>query len=350
MTTRLYEARTTPWATLDASVGYEPAQVMFQADPGSVRERWSPPDVAIYEQVQDHRGVVPDIFAPRGYLLVSPVAQENGTIRDLLGSTGELLPVAEFRGASDPHGWAAYHCTAVADVLDEERSDIRRFVDGRIMAVTSGVVRDLDDAEVPPIFRQEGLAGTLLFSEAGRRAIDGVDLVGPVFSPAFQGWNPTAGWDTPTTEEELLALPPSQLDDRVWLRLTRLVDYGNPGALRAENADVAAYLSTRLFEWEVMNGGLHQYFFNFPDPDLTSLVLEGYTHLGLHDARATLEQAIAPIAARESEWRESLRDGRIETFFDSYGESELEALDADIEVFDHVRVALIRAEPESFAR
>lgn len=54
--------------------------------------------------------------------------------------------------------------------------------------------------------------------------------------------------------------------------------------------------------------------------------------------------------ANEAEWRESLRDGRIETSFDSYGSSELEALDLRIEVFDHVRVALIRTRPDSFNR
>jgi hypothetical protein len=342
--------RTTPWAKQEVGIGHEARRAILLAGSVSVLDRWRPPHVEVYEQVQDHRGVVPDIFAMGAYLLASPAALAADPVRDLLSSTGELLAVAEFSDGREPGGWAVYHCTTAADVLDVERSDLRRFEDGQIMSVNSGVLRDLDHADVPPFFRQEGLVGSLLASEAARQTIDGADLVGPEFFEAFQPWNPAAGWEAPTTVDELVSLPPARLDDRVWLRLSRLVDYRNPAALRSDSSDVAAYLSTRLFEWEVMNGGLHQYFFNFPDPDLLSVILDGYTHLGLHDARTTLEHAIAPIAAKEAEWRESLRDGRIETFFDSYGSSELEALDLRIEVFDHVRVALIRTRPDSFAR
>lgn len=334
----------------EAGIDYEARRVILDSGSASVLDGWSAPHVEVHEQVQDHRGVVPDIFAMGGCLLVSPATLVAAPVRDLLSSTGELLAVAEFSDGRESDGWAVYHCTTTADVLDFERSDIRRFEDGQILSVASAVLRDLDGSDVPPFFRQEGVVGSLLVSEAARQTIDGAGLVGPEFFEAFQPWNPVAGWEAPTTVDELVSLPPARLDDRVWLRLTRLVDYGNPAALRSDSSDVAAYLSTRLFEWEVMNGGLHQYFFNFPDPDLLSVVLDGYTHLGLHDARTTLEHTIAPIAAREAEWRESLRDGRIETFFDSYGSSELEGLDLRIEVFDHVRVALIRSRPENFAR
>ncbi len=84
---------------------------------------------------------------------------------------------------------------------------------------------------------------------------------------------------------------------------------------------VRAYLATRLFEWEVGNGGLHQYFFNYPSPDLLTLVLDGYSYLRLPDARRVVEELVAPVAEAEHAWRNSLRDGTIEGFFASYPES-----------------------------
>jgi hypothetical protein len=67
-----------------------------------------------------------------------------------------------------------------------------------------------------------------------------------------------------------------------------------------------------MFEWEVMNGGLHEYFFNNPDPDLLAVVLDGYEVLGLQDQAVAIREVIAPLAEREAAWRESLRDGSIE--------------------------------------
>ena len=349
MDEKIFQARTTPWATLEVSIGFEPLQVIMHSNAESVQEDWDPPDVAVVRQVQDHRGVVPDIYAPGGYLLVSPAAQA-GPVGDVLESTGELLPVVGIDDADDRRNWAVYHCTTVVDVLDQDRSDIARFSDGRIMWVRSGVYRDLDHIDLPRIFRQVGLASSLLFSEAGRRVVDDADVVGLEFVPAFQRSDPTAGRDAALTVDELSSLPPSRLDDRVWTRLVQLVDLNSPTALRSQDPEVAAYLSTRLFEGEVMNGGLHQYFFNHPDPDLLDVVLDGYDQLGLHEVRATIEASVAPIANREAKWRESLRDGRIETFFDSYGTTELDALDEHIQLFDHVRIERIRAQPERFAR
>lgn len=349
MDEKVFEARTTPWATSEASIGFEASGVIIHSNAKSVEEDWDPPDVEVVRQVQDHRGVVPDIYAPGGYLLVSPAAQE-GPVGDVLESTGEVLPVVGFDDADDRRNWAVYHCTTVVDVLDQDRSDISRFSDGRIMSVRSGVYRDLGDVDLPPIFRQAGLAGSLLFSEAGRQVVDDADVVGLEFVPAFQRSDPTAGRDAALTVDELSSLPPSRLDDRVWTRLVQLVDLNSPTALRSQDPEVAAYLSTRLFEWEVMNGGLHQYFFNYPDPDLLDVVLDGYDRLGLHEVRATIEATVAPIATREAEWRESLRDGRIETFFDSYGTTELNALDEHVQLFDHVRIERIRAQPDRFAR
>ena len=156
--------------------------------------------------------------------------------------------------------------------------------------------------------------------------------------------------ETPLSTDEIAQLPDEELDTRVWLRLTHFVDCHNPGSLRAEDRDVAAYLATRVFEWEVGNGGLHQYFFNFPDPDHVGVVLDGYSRLGLDEARRTVEEVIAPIASEEARWREALRDGSIETFFESYVESRLPEYDDRIGFHDTERLSLVRAKPSTFAR
>jgi hypothetical protein len=150
------------------------------------------------------------------------------------------------------------------------------------------------------------------------------------------------------TEADIASLDDTDLDDRVWSRLVAHLDPDDPEALMAQPAGVRAYVTTRLFEWEVGNGGLHQYFFNHPDPDLLALVLDGYTHLGLPNARRIVEELVAPVAEAEHAWRESLRDGTIETFFGSYPESRLPGYDDRIVMHDDVRVRYVRAHPELF--
>jgi Domain of unknown function (DUF4375) len=110
--------------------------------------------------------------------------------------------------------------------------------------------------------------------------------------------------ETPLTVAEIESLVDDDLDDRVWCRLSSLIDYLDASQIASEDADVAAYLATRVFEWEVGNGGLHQYFFNFPDPDHLALVLGGYDHLGLAEARHVIEDVVAPLAEAEAAWRE----------------------------------------------
>jgi Domain of unknown function (DUF4375) len=156
--------------------------------------------------------------------------------------------------------------------------------------------------------------------------------------------------DVPVTVTEIESSTDDDLDDRVWMRLSSIIDYSDAAALRAEDDDVAAYLATRVFEWEVGNGGLHQYFFNFPDPAHLSVVLDGYTYLGLDEARRVVEELIAPLARVEAAWRGSLRDGTIETFFASYPQSQLPDYDDRIEFHDDVRMQLMRERPHKFAR
>jgi hypothetical protein len=151
------------------------------------------------------------------------------------------------------------------------------------------------------------------------------------------------------TAADIATLEDTNLDDRVWARLLSQVDPGDPEALIALPEGVRAYLATRLFEWEVGNGGLHQYFFNYPSPDLLALVLDGYRHLGLPEARRVVEEVVAPVAEAERPWRESLRDGTIEGFFGSYPQSLLPDHDDSIGYHDDIRVRYVRAHPELFS-
>lgn len=80
------------------------------------------------------------------------------------------------------------------------------------------------------------------------------------------------------------------------------------------------------------------------------MVLDGYTRLGLTEARHVIEEVVAPLAAAESAWRSSLRDGTIETFFDSYPASRLPDDDDRIELHDAERVRLVRTTPAAGCR
>lgn len=83
------------------------------------------------------------------------------------------------------------------------------------------------------------------------------------------------------TVQDIASLPDAELDDWLWTRLCRVVGAGSAASIGALPQPQQAYFATRLFEWEVMNGGLHQYFFNNPEPELLDLVLDGYRLLGL---------------------------------------------------------------------
>jgi hypothetical protein len=95
--------------------------------------------------------------------------------------------------------------------------------------------------------------------------------------------------ETPVTASMIAELPDSKLDGRVWLRLCSRVDMGSRDDIEALHPLVRAYLVTRMFDWEVGNGGLRQYFLNFETrPWFLPLVLDGYTTLGLDDQRRVI--------------------------------------------------------------
>ena len=151
------------------------------------------------------------------------------------------------------------------------------------------------------------------------------------------------------TAEDISSLPDDELDDWLSTRMSLVVGEPSAAAVAALPEAQRAYYATRMFEWEVMNGGLHQYFFNNPDPDLLDLVVEGYRLLSLEGQATVVREVVAPLATREAEWRESLRDGTVQSFMDAYVESALPDLDDRIEAHDADRLALVRNHAQVFA-
>jgi Domain of unknown function (DUF4375) len=148
--------------------------------------------------------------------------------------------------------------------------------------------------------------------------------------------------------EDIVSFPDAELDDWLWTRLCDVVD-ASAASIGSLPETQRAYFATRLFEWEVMNGGLHQYFFNHPEPELLDLVLDGYRLLGLEHQATVVRELVAPLAKREASWRDSLRDGTIETFMESYVESALPEFDDRIEEHDAERLRFVRSRPYAFA-
>lgn len=66
--------------------------------------------------------------------------------------------------------------------------------------------------------------------------------------------------------------------------------------------------------------------------------------------RRVVEEIIAPLSSAEAAWRESLRDGPIETFFVSYPHSKLPDYDDRVGFHDDERLRPVRERPHKFAR
>jgi hypothetical protein len=65
--------------------------------------------------------------------------------------------------------------------------------------------------------------------------------------------------------------------------------------------------------------------------------------------RRVVRELVAPLAQQEATWRDSLRDGRVETFMGSYVASGLPQLDERIEFHDAERLRFVRSQPNAFA-
>jgi Domain of unknown function (DUF4375) len=138
--------------------------------------------------------------------------------------------------------------------------------------------------------------------------------------------------------DDLAALDDHVLNDWAWMNNFPWID-----DLPALEPGVRSYLAVALFEHEVQNGGLHQYFFNHPSPDMFEAVLEGYEFFGLREERQVIAQHVRPLSEHEREWRESLAGGSIEQFMQSYAATQLSEYNRLVPDSDQVRAAYVRA-------
>ena len=163
--------------------------------------------------------------------------------------------------------------------------------------------------------------------------------------PLFQAMRETLDTyaSTPITRSMIASLSNSELDSRVWLRLSRRFSVSDPRILRRLPPTMRAYLSTRLFEWEVGNGGIVQYLWNYPNLAFLEVVGGGYGILGMQIQQRTVDNRILPAARHEAKRLRSMSH-----FVDAYSIHALTELDALVEAHDDVRVAFIRSHPDSF--
>jgi hypothetical protein len=103
---------------------------------------WDPPRLELLARDRGKALKYSDIpsYPTRGVVLLRPPAVE--ALGDLLRPDGELLPVL-----CDQADLTLFNCTRVIDALDEDRSTIARFRDGRIMMIESLALRA---GAVPP--------------------------------------------------------------------------------------------------------------------------------------------------------------------------------------------------------
>jgi hypothetical protein len=148
-------------------------------------------------------------------------------------------------------------------------------------------------------------------------------------------------------------LPDDELDDSVWLDLADRIGRLDEGSFDRLAAPVRAFYATRVFEWQVGNGGLYQFFLNYDHlPWFITAVLDGYTALGLEDQRQVLEREVLPVAGTSDE--QQLRDS--ERRSPSLGwrsvppgeRSRLNALDHRIGEHTAIRLAMVRSRADLF--
>src|SRR5215813_4447485 len=114
------------------------------------------------------------------------------------------------------------------------------------------------------------------------------------FVEAFQWFRQKTA--KPLTVEMIASYSDSELDDHTLARLARRTDLTEQAEVESLPPLVQAWLVTRVFEWEVGNGGLNQYFLNFEDrPWFLALVLRGYDVLGLPEQQRLIDERIIPV-------------------------------------------------------
>jgi hypothetical protein len=150
----------------------------------------------------------------------------------------------------------------------------------------------------------------------------------------------------PVTVDEIAALPDEVLSDRLAGRLFTVVS-ADRSDLMSRPPLIRSWYTTKHFENEVMNGGLHQFFMNTDDEWYWMLVVDGYRSLGLPEVAELIETRILPVARDERPLRASLTN--IVKVSKSYAQSCLPALDDLIGEHDERRQQVARENPQLFA-
>ena len=142
-----------------------------------VAESWVPPRVYEYEDNPPKQGDFPSL----SNFFIIPVMSQRAwdTLRPLIGDCCEALPVIH------PSGKPYYiiHVMETIDALDEERSELERYPDGRV-AVVDRYALKYDLLEGKHIFKFPRKSGAeLLLDDEFRRVVEENKLKGLRFNP-----------------------------------------------------------------------------------------------------------------------------------------------------------------------
>jgi hypothetical protein len=154
--------------------------------------------------------------------------------------------------------------------------------------------------------------------------------------------------ETPLTAHLISSLSDEELDDLIWIRL-----WSRPGLLTKAGfaqlrPTVRAYCATRIFEWQVGNGGVYQFFLNWEsEPWLVAEVIRGYNLLGLRDQRRLIEEFVAPTATLQSEI-ELREQNRAEPRGGTGERSQLNQFDQQVGDHTAERLRLLRTQADDF--
>jgi hypothetical protein len=145
------------------------------------------------------------------------------------------------------------------------------------------------------------------------------------------------------------SLGDAELDDLIWTRLCSRPGLLTKAGFEQLHPTVRAYCATRIFEWQVGNGGAYQFFLNWEsEPWLLAEVLSGYDLLGLRDQRRLIEEYVAPTARLPSEI--GLREQNRAEPHGSMGErSQLSQFDEQVGDQTAERLRLVRTQADDFA-
>lgn len=178
MTGQVYVAGPQPgyqWLLADDDADYE--RVHAIATHRSRNEGWAPPPMHLLERDDDGTSLATADLPWLAGVTLALSERALSKVGPLLEPDGEFLPVG---GAAT--GCHLFNCTAWSDSLDQSRSELARFSDGRIMRIKR-VVLTADAFDRARVIRLEQTPrGPLYFSEDLIRRVDALGLTGTIFT------------------------------------------------------------------------------------------------------------------------------------------------------------------------